>query len=146
MECPVCKVPMLVVEYEGVELDHCVECKGTWFDREELELLFERMLPDAAAGLPADLHDLAEVDTDEKPRRCPLCGGKMRKVCVGQKERVIIDLCPLGEGMWFDSLEVVRVAADLAGMASSEAIRFLGSVFGGSGVQRQQEKKGRQET
>ena len=132
MDCPVCRMPMLVVEYEGVELDHCLECRGTWFDREELELVLERMLPDAASALPADLNGLADADTDERPRRCPLCGRKMRKVRIGPGDGVIVDLCPLREGMWFDSLEVVGLARQLGGAASSRAIRFLGNAFKGS--------------
>ena len=41
MFCPVCKTAMIDVEYEQIELDYCVKCRGVWFDSNELELMFE---------------------------------------------------------------------------------------------------------
>ncbi len=40
MDCPVCKEPMIVLEYADVEVDFCVACEGVWLDAGELELLF----------------------------------------------------------------------------------------------------------
>ena len=39
--CPACKKPMVSFEFEGVEIDRCLECGGTWLDAGELELLTE---------------------------------------------------------------------------------------------------------
>ncbi len=41
MNCPVCHDPMVVLEWDQAEVDHCLSCKGTWLDRGELELLLE---------------------------------------------------------------------------------------------------------
>lgn len=41
MICPVCKEPMVVLELDQVEIDHCINCGGIWFDAGELELLLE---------------------------------------------------------------------------------------------------------
>ncbi len=41
MNCPVCRDPMVVLEWDRVEIDHCPSCNGTWLDRGELELLLE---------------------------------------------------------------------------------------------------------
>ncbi len=35
--CPVCKVPLEAVEYEGVDVDQCSRCHGVWFDEGEIE-------------------------------------------------------------------------------------------------------------
>lgn len=142
MNCPVCKTPMLVVEHQGIELDHCPECRGTWFDREELELLFARALPDVRDALPDEAESLPEAQTREKRRRCPLCRKKMRKVYVGRKGKVLIDICPRGEGMWFDSEEVASLAAELSATEgappdTSRAIEFLGGLFGGPPAEQQ---------
>ena len=48
MICPKCHEPMFVAEYDGIELDHCALCAGTWFDHDELGLLFA----DAAGNVP----------------------------------------------------------------------------------------------
>jgi len=147
MDCPVCKRAMLVVEYEGIELDHCVECNGTWFDREELELLLERFIPDIGAALPADVASAPEAAAREARRRCPLCRRRMRKTFLGREDKVLIDVCPRGEGMWFDSEEVTRLATDLSRTGNgtdgaSRTIEFLGGLFGGSGAR---EDNGREE-
>ena len=136
MKCPKCRVPMLVVEYDGIELDYCVECAGTWFDRGELALLFEGVEADSADHLQADhIASLPEASTAEARRPCPICRRKMRKANIGPQARVMIDACRSGHGLWFDGNEVAQLARDLAGASSSipdRALAFLGRMFGTS--------------
>ena len=40
MDCPVCKVPMVVLEWDAVEVDFCTGCRGIWLDAGEIELLY----------------------------------------------------------------------------------------------------------
>lgn len=40
--CPACHEPLVVFELEGVEVDHCPACLGTWLDAGEVELIAER--------------------------------------------------------------------------------------------------------
>jgi uncharacterized protein len=42
MECPVCKVTLLMSEKQGIEIDYCPTCRGVWLDRGELEKIIER--------------------------------------------------------------------------------------------------------
>jgi len=73
LKCPVCHEPMIVVEYQSIELDYCSSCHGTWFDKGELELLLRSMELDEKPGLlempylPASyakaLHRLLSEDT-----------------------------------------------------------------------------------
>ena len=99
MKCPACRSPLLVVEHERIELDHCPRCGGTWFDRDELALLFDA----PAAGLTAAaVAALPQVAADEKRRRCPACGRVMRKTNIARHARVLVDACPVGHGLWFD--------------------------------------------
>ena len=46
MECPVCHLDQVIVEWGDVELDVCIDGHGIWFDTDELRHLF------AAAGAP----------------------------------------------------------------------------------------------
>ena len=136
MRCPVCKTPMIVVERESVELDYCVQCGGTWFDRDELELLMAGMGAEAVAAVTRDLADLPPVRTDEPARRCPLCRRRMRKGHLGGPQGVLIDACPRGEGLWFDDAEVARLARAIAEslpQVHGTALAFMERVFGGPG-------------
>jgi len=42
MNCPVCELPLLMTEREGVEIDYCPKCRGVWLDRGELDKIIER--------------------------------------------------------------------------------------------------------
>lgn len=42
MPCPVCKVPLVMSERQGVEIDYCPQCRGIWLDRGELDKILER--------------------------------------------------------------------------------------------------------
>ena len=35
--CPHCEEPLVAYELNGVEIDHCLTCRGTWLDAGELE-------------------------------------------------------------------------------------------------------------
>lgn len=39
MKCPKCGMDLEHFDLKGVELDRCVSCGGTWFDKGELEQL-----------------------------------------------------------------------------------------------------------
>jgi Zn-finger nucleic acid-binding protein len=132
MNCPKCKIPMLVVEYDRIELDFCVRCEGTWFDRGELALLFADSETKSYGLQPEQIAALPDAQTDEERRKCPACGKKMRKVLLGPEHRVLIDACPQGDGLWFDDSEVGQLAREIretgAGL-SGRALAFMGRMF-----------------
>ena len=110
MLCPECRVEMIVVEFEQVEVDFCPACRGVWLDSGELELLGER-----AGVLHEDL--LAAVETapggtapsDQKKRPCPVCRRSMLSVNVGPGPLLTLDRCPRQHGLWFDRGELSTV-------------------------------------
>ena len=57
MSCPVCRVPLVMSERQGVEIDYCPQCRGVWLDRGELDKIIERnaqeSAPRAASPAPA---------------------------------------------------------------------------------------------
>ena len=133
MICPTCKSDMIVVEHNRIELDYCIKCHGVWFDAGELELLLASLGLDSVSPSLNGILEAEEAETDEKKRRCPLCRRKMKKVNLEKK--VLVDLCPQGEGMWFDGGEVRMLVSQLARRTpakpgvSQNAINFLGDVF-----------------
>ena len=42
MMCPVCEVPLIMADRQGVEIDFCPDCRGVWLDRGELDKIIER--------------------------------------------------------------------------------------------------------
>ena len=105
MNCPACKDPMLVLEYEEVEVDYCVSCHGIWLDAGELELLFgDRAITEGfmTAGCPSHAKG-------EQVLRCPECRRKMKKETTGGEPPVVYDHCPNNDGVWFDQGELATV-------------------------------------
>jgi Zn-finger nucleic acid-binding protein len=49
MSCPVCRVPLVMSDRQGVEIDYCPQCRGVWLDRGELDKIIERNAQDYAA-------------------------------------------------------------------------------------------------
>ncbi|MCD4724302.1 MAG: zf-TFIIB domain-containing protein [Bacteroidales bacterium] len=103
MKSPVSREPMLVLELAGVEIDYCPESGGIWLDAGELEVLFDDR--DAADELISSLTE--DTTSREKKLRCPICRKKMEKVLVENK--VLIDSCRKGHGLWFDEGELIEV-------------------------------------
>ena len=113
MICPTCHSVMIVVEQAKVELDYCTNCSGVWFDSGELELLLDVMGLGGGSLSLTDILASPEAKTTEKKRRCPICSQKMKKTTIGEEPEVLIDMCPQGDGLWFDGGEVSRLVTQL---------------------------------
>ena len=128
MNCPVCEKPMIVLELDQIEIDHCVACRGTWLDAGELELLFDGA--EDSGNLLTSVEETAAAK--EEKRQCPLCGKKMLKVSYscGGEERVVVDRCKKNDGLWFDEGELM----DLVNMGDfpceQRVYQLLSDVFG----------------
>jgi hypothetical protein len=123
---------MIVVEYNEIELDYCPKCSGIWFDAGELELLLESLELKREGFKMEGIVALPERKVAEKPRRCPLCRKKMKKVIIGSDPEVLIDCCVRGEGLWFDGGELGQIVRQLPSAkpgTSGRIISFLGEVF-----------------
>src|SRR5687767_10281122 len=128
MQCPVCKVPLIAVEREQVEVDYCISCRGLWFDSGELDLLAEKL------GVSIDTGSLfgQPATTGEKPRSCPRCAKRMEKNEMASARGVIVDRCPQNEGIWFDSRELGSLLDRVTETyeAPRPVTSFLGEMFG----------------
>lgn len=136
MLCPACKNEMIVVEYNQTELDYCTACKGVWFDNVEMDLMLKTLRLEKPEFLLDNLLHHPEAISNEKKRKCPICGKTMKLINIGDKTDVIIDICPAGDGLWFDNGEVVqmvkRLTAEHRSKGDAERIfNFLGEVFQG---------------
>ncbi|MFQ5807425.1 MAG: zf-TFIIB domain-containing protein [Phycisphaerae bacterium] len=124
--CPACREPLIAFELEGIEIDHCVACKGTWLDDGELEQIAE--LADVPAGpLSATLQEACQGTRSR--RRCPRCRRKLTTVELGGATVVEIDRCPLGHGLWFDARELRTLIASFAEGETGAVATFLGDLL-----------------
>lgn len=135
MKCPVCHEPMIVVEYQSIELDYCSSCHGTWFDKGELELLLRSMELDEKPGLLESIALQPEADSAEKKRKCPICQHHMQKHFIGSSPKILVDLCTKNHGLWFDKGEIHHLVKSMGSgetteySSEQELLIFLGEAF-----------------
>lgn len=128
MNCPSCKEPMVILELEEVEIDHCFSCGGIWLDSGELELLL---------GSPSEkesLMALFEQDKDSKEKEiyCPICLKKMEKVLYGNEiNKVHLDKCRKNDGLWFDKGELRDVLKIGSSDKNNKIVNLLKEMFAG---------------
>ena len=127
MDCPVCKNAMITLELQDVEIDLCTECDGIWLDAGELEMLLGE--PEKAKQLLNSFN--IDNTSSEKPRKCPICLKKMKKIIVGSSKPVLlIDKCSRGDGLWFDKGELKDIF-DRAHLDKDNKIQeLLADMFG----------------
>ena len=106
--CPSCRIPLVAFELDGVEIDRCVDCRGTWLDPGELDTIGQ------TAGVPGGI--LSELLRSAKgrrqaKRRCPRCNRRLRVVHLGSGDEIEIDRCPNGHGLWLGRGEMERLVA-----------------------------------
>lgn len=125
MNCPVCKKPMMILEFEQIEIDYCCECSGIWLDEGELELLLEN-------GQAKDelLQSLRIANNgSEKTRRCPRCTKKMEKVYAGSENNILLDKCKKNHGLWFDAGELHQVVSLGSADNNNKILKLLNEMF-----------------
>jgi Zn-finger nucleic acid-binding protein len=117
---------MVAFELEGIEIDRCLECGGTWLDAGELEQIVELGGVD-----PAELERELSAATAEKKtrRRCPRCPRRLREFQVGDASRVVLDRCGAGHGLWFDRGEMETVIRSFSEGAGGAVARFFGDLY-----------------
>jgi uncharacterized protein len=75
VRCPVCDdVSLIISSREGVEIDHCPQCRGVWLDRGELDKIIDRAAPsvvgaDRSTGEPpSGFPEPPRYDDRDRPR------------------------------------------------------------------------------
>ena len=129
MKCPVDKIDMIVVEHRKIELDYCLQCSGVWFDSQELDLLVSALGSGSTSMSKNDLITPVAASVKETRRKCPICRQNMDKGWIGQDPKVLIDMCPAGDGLWFDGGEMHQFLHQLHITGVKDILSFLGETF-----------------
>jgi len=127
MNCPNCNNLLIILELKQVEIDYCTSCEGIWLDSGELELLLEG----ETCLDTLKLSFSKEVNSAEIQKKCPICSKKMEKVLFGKeaKEKVQLDRCNDGHGLWFDKGELHSVAQISATGEEKKLLNLLNEMF-----------------
>ncbi len=128
MNCPICNIPLIALELDQVEVDHCRACGGVWLDPEEMDLLL-----DGSAGRDEIRAQLKWGEpSEEKSRRCPICRHDMEKARVRRRADgpgIQIDRCGRGHGTWLDGGELHAIVALSEFPEAHRIHEFLRAVF-----------------
>ncbi len=108
MNCPKCQAATLAeLKIEGVTVDRCAECGGTWFDAQELSQL-----------LAEDARQVAELRRggndarlDDKRGRCPRDSAELLRIYSAIDRSVTLDACADCHGIWLDAGEFAKLFA-----------------------------------
>lgn len=121
-QCPKCKLPMRPLTQSGVALSYCVECRGLWFDGDEVV----RVIGDAEAGPFKE--NLAGSRSRATPLPCPRGHGKLREVTLEiPTDHADACGCPECAGVWMEPEDLRRIRTHLPqpDVASEERIESL---------------------
>ena len=126
--CPRCREPLVAFELEGIEIDRCLTCNGTWLDAGELEWMAERAGVDPGP-ISAALH-AGRGGGRRTELRCPRCRRRMHQVVVGQDPPIELECCRNEHGLWFDPGEMEKVIAAFAKGEEGAVARFFADLYG----------------
>lgn len=125
MICPVCENPLVILELDQIEIDHCLNCGGIWLDAGELEMLLET---DEERNRFLKLL-IENESVNEKKYPCPICNKKMGKVFVGEEKKILIDKCKRNHGLWLDKGELEQVIELSSENREGKIIQLLKKMF-----------------
>jgi Zn-finger nucleic acid-binding protein len=112
MKCPRCEAQLGSTEVEGIEIEECASCGGTWFEEEELRKAKDHADADLV-WMDFEIWDHPErFDVSLKPVRCPRCNIDMAAVEYDTTE-IEIDYCLRCQGIWLDPGEFEKIIAAL---------------------------------
>lgn len=116
--CPVCRLPLNELYYEGVSVLKCGYCEGVFLPSSRIS----RILIRTDHTFSPETVRLAGIAIKQREARteglyrnkqdnawvfdCPNCGKKMRRQFFVYSYPVEIDRCPYCEGVWFDRQEL----------------------------------------
>ena len=97
--CPECRSYFHILRINNVEIDCCKSCESLWLDPGEL-----RIITAADDDITNDF-----LYAGKSKYICPVCQSRLRKRSFLFPERVVVDECPDGHGVYFEKGELEQV-------------------------------------
>jgi len=104
MQCPKCESSTLVagkIKSDALEVDRCSQCKGVWFDKDELAKLLGKR-----AKKNVSIPDSAVLSPFVK---CPRCEASLYECCY-PGTTTLVDYCRQCYGYWLDNKEWIAIS------------------------------------
>lgn len=110
MECPCCGGSMGEKNYEGVIIDECAGCGGTWLDESEISAIVSTKQETFSEEEQIAAIEAKGKDAGEGKRiSCPRCSKPMAVFQYTVNSGVLLNRCPDGHGLWLDKGELEQV-------------------------------------
>lgn len=121
MICPGCRNELQPFDLKGIVIQECPGCKGKWFKRDQLRLAKDRQ-DDHLRWLDFDPfgRDAEGLSVASEGKICPECVKPMSSLMYRQSN-IVIDKCPLCEGIWLDHGELARIIRHLEQVLIAES-------------------------
>jgi len=108
MNCPKCQTATLAeFKVDGVAVDRCSACGGTWFDAHELS----RLLAEDARQVAELRRGGNDARLDDKRGRCPRDSAELLRMYSAIDRGVTLDACADCHGIWLDAGEFAKLFA-----------------------------------
>ena len=104
INCPKCFSEMEITSFKEIEVDRCTNCKGLWFQPEELAALrtdtwmADYILDEGEAKVGKQYNRMRDI-------KCPQCERAMEPESDADQAHVVYESCPLGHGVFLDAGE-----------------------------------------
>jgi len=109
LQCPKCEGRLTEYAHQGVKLDFCRSCGGSWFDPGEIAQYFL-----LNQDLPDDAEPVHSFQYKKFRKTCPRDQSELKEFTYTGS--LLVDVCPKCKGVWLDPGEVKKleqVAAQL---------------------------------
>jgi Zn-finger nucleic acid-binding protein len=112
MLCPACQNPLTEKHCNGITLDVCGCCSGTWFQVGELRMAKDKADPDLRWMDFDFFANGGHLGMRHGSRDCPKCASAMVELEYDQTG-VIVDCCTNCKGLWLDGGEFNKIVSSL---------------------------------
>ncbi len=108
MKCSDCQSELKQIDYRGIKINECENCKGRWFNKEELRKAKDKT-DDDLRWLDFDpFGEEGKSKVAKRGKKCPECSEEMDTLTYNDS-KVKIDKCPKCEGVWLDHGEFEKI-------------------------------------
>lgn len=130
--CPKCDSSLFILNFKGIEVDFCQQCRGLWLDAGEIQSLMTLTGANSNDPLLKFQHQNG-LPAQGRKYLCPRCDQPMEELPVREHSDATLHLerCEHGHGLWFDAGELERLlTAFPPETGTAKTIDFLNEIFG----------------
>lgn len=123
MKCPGCQNDLQPVNCKGIVIDECLNCKGKWFDRDELRKAKDSA-DESLRWLDFDpfSKEAEQLSIASEEKKCPKCSNNLASLKY-MDSTIVIDKCLQCKGVWLEPKELTRIIRYLEKRLSTETAK-----------------------